>query len=63
MQTGFSRLLFKHWCNNPRDLVMFTSREFAERDTLAYKLQRHVTGSQDRIDVGDYVPRKWPTRH
>ena len=34
---------------------MFTSREFAERDTLAYKLQRHVTGSQDRIDVGHYV--------
>ena len=55
MQTGFSRLLFKHWSNNPRDLVMFTSREFAERDTLAYKLQRHVTGSQDRIDVGHYV--------
>lgn len=58
MQTGFSRLLFKHWCNNPRDLVMFTSRDFAERDTLAYKLQRHITGSQDRIDVGDYVPEK-----
>ena len=54
MQTGFSRILFRNWCKNHRDLVMFTSRGFADRNTLAYKLQRHITGSQDRIDVGQY---------